>query len=136
MSAKEYKKALVLHRLERARTTLADAQTLYKTGGSTASIVNRAYYSMFYAALALLAAVDRETSKHTGVLALFDQLFVKTKILPKEMSKMLRAAFDARQTGDYEDSALLSMEAAGEILGFAEEFVESTEKRLLRGDIT
>jgi uncharacterized protein (UPF0332 family) len=130
----EYKQALILHRMERAHVTLRDAQNLYKTDGSPASIINRAYYAMFYAALALLATEDKQISKHTGVLAAFDQLFIKTKKLPKEMSKMLRAAFDARQTGDYEDSASVNIEEAKQILAFAEEFIKSVEKNLPSSD--
>ena len=70
MSDDEYKLALIQHRLERARITLHDAHNLHETNGSPASIVNRSYYAMFYAALALLASLDQEFSKHTGVLSL------------------------------------------------------------------
>jgi uncharacterized protein (UPF0332 family) len=38
--------------------------------------VSRAYYAMFYAALALLTSLGKGASKHSGALALFDQLFV------------------------------------------------------------
>ena len=48
---------------------LYGARVPKENGGSSVSIVNRAYYSIFYAALALLVTVDTEPSKHTGVLA-------------------------------------------------------------------
>lgn len=51
------KKELVKYRMERARITLDDARKLFSQDSSPASVVNRAYYSMFYAALALLATV-------------------------------------------------------------------------------
>jgi len=75
---------LVQYRMERARITFKDARSLFAHESSPASVVNRAYYSMFYAALALLATVGQQTSKHQGVLALFDQYFMKPKILPME----------------------------------------------------
>ena len=81
------KKALIRYRMKRARSTLRASQLLYKQGGDPASIVNRAYYAMFYAALALLVTIGQESSKHQGVLSLFDQHFIKAKILPKEMGK-------------------------------------------------
>ncbi|MBV6394587.1 MAG: hypothetical protein HFACDABA_00153 [Anaerolineales bacterium] len=84
-----YSKELIQYRMERARETLDTAQLLRDQNADTASIVNRAYYAMFYAALAILAAVGEETSKHSGVLALFDRHFVKTGVLPKEMGKFL-----------------------------------------------
>lgn len=132
MSGNEYKRALIQHRLERARITLRDAHNLHETDGSPASIVNRSYYAMFYAALALLASVDQESSKHTGVLSLFNETFIKTKILPIEMSKMLRKAFDVRQMGDYEDNANVNMEQAEQILKFAEQFIKIAEEKLLQ----
>jgi uncharacterized protein (UPF0332 family) len=85
---------------------------------------------MFYAALALLATVGEQTSKHQGVLALFDQHFVKTKILPKEMSKFLRKVFDMRQTADYEEEAELTREDAQMSLELAEKFISSAEEKL------
>ena len=54
---------------------------------------------MFYAALALLVTTEQESSKHQGVLALFDQYFIKSGALPKEMGKFLHHAFDSRQIG-------------------------------------
>lgn len=45
--------ALINYRLEQARTALDDAKFLLDGNRSPQSIVNRAYYAMFYAALAL-----------------------------------------------------------------------------------
>jgi len=84
---------------------------------------------MFYAALALLATIGQETSKHSGVLALFDEHFIKPKILPKEMSKFLHLAFDMRQTGDYEEEAGLTKEQALQVLDSAVQFVNFIEER-------
>jgi uncharacterized protein (UPF0332 family) len=123
-------KALIQYRMERARSTLQDAQILYEQDGNPASIVNRAYYAMFYAALALLVTVGQETAKHQGVLALFDQYFIKTKVLPKEMGKFLHHAFDTRQVGDYEDEVILTREQALRILETADQFVNSIEQKL------
>ena len=79
-----YTETLIQYRMERAHQTLNAAQLLREQNADTASIVNRAYYSMFYAALALLATIGEETSKHSGVMALFDRHFIKTGVLPKE----------------------------------------------------
>lgn len=124
-------KALIQYRIKRARATLRDAKLLYEQGGDPASVVNRAYYSMFYAALALLATRGYETSKkHQGVLALFDQHFIKPKILPAEMGKFLHHAFDTRQLGDYEEDAELSKAKAFQILESAMQFIKSIEEKL------
>lgn len=124
------KRALIRYRMKRAHATLRVAQTLLQQGEDPPSIVNRAYYAMLYAALALLATIGQQTSKHSGVLALFDQHFIKTQILPKEMGKFLHKAFDTRQTGDYEEEVEITKEQAPEVLGSAVQFVKSIEEKL------
>jgi len=54
MRGKSYKKDLIQYRLESAREMLRDAHVLKENDGSPVSIVNPAYYSVFYAALAEL----------------------------------------------------------------------------------
>ncbi len=129
---KSYKKDLIQYRLESAREMLRDARVLKENGGSPVSIVNRAYYSVFYAALALLVTVDTEPSKHAGVLAKFDELFVREGIFPKEMSRILHHAFDMRQAGDYQKSRVITREQAVEVLSSAEKFVKAIERKLTR----
>jgi uncharacterized protein (UPF0332 family) len=124
------RKALIKYRMERAWETLEDARTLLKEERTPASIINRAYYAMFYVALAMLATIGQESSKHSGVLALFDKHFMKPKILPQEMGKFLHQAFDMRQTGDYEEEAELTKADARKTLESAVEFVETIEETL------
>ena len=128
---KSYKKDLIQYRLESAREMLRDARVLQENGGSPVSIVNRAYYSVFYAALALLVTVDIEPTKHTGVLAKFDELFVRQGVLSKEMSRIIHHAFDMRQAGDYQKSRVITAEQALEVLTAAEQFVKTIEQRFL-----
>lgn len=130
---KSYKKDLIQYRLESAKEMLRDAKLLKENGGSPVSIINRAYYSVFYAALALLVTEDVEPTKHTGVLAKFDELFIREKIFPKEMSRILHHAFDMRQAGDYQKSKVITEEQAFDILNSAEEFVRVIEEKLLQG---
>ena len=127
---KSYKKDLIRYRLETAEEMLKDARVLKEHGGSPISIVNRAYYSVFYATLALLVTEDVEPSKHSGVLAKFDELFVRQGIFPKEMSRMLHRAFDMRQAGDYQKSRVITEEQALEILASAEKFIKAIKEKL------
>jgi uncharacterized protein (UPF0332 family) len=46
--------------------------------------VNRAYYAMFYAVLALLQRIGRVPSRHAGVISLFDTEFVLKAAIPAE----------------------------------------------------
>lgn len=129
---KSYQKDLVQYRLELAQEMLRDARLLKENDGSPISIVNRAYYSVFYAALALLVTADVEPNKHSGVLAKFDELFIRQGILPKEMSRIIHHAFDMRQAGDYQKSKVITEEQAVDVLTSAEEFVKTIREKLLQ----
>ena len=123
--------ALVNYRLEQAQTALEDGKFLIKGGRSPQSIVNRAYYAMFYAALALLQKVGKVPSKHTGVISLFDTEFVIRGIFPKDLSRNFHKAFEMRQIFDYHVLELASAAKAQEILQKAVSFVEAVKKYLL-----
>lgn len=88
--------------MECARRTLEDGRLLLSQG-SARSALNRAYYSAFYAARALLATRKLDSAKHSGVMSLFDREFVKTGLVERVHSKALHDLFDSRQEGDYAD---------------------------------
>lgn len=127
MTAPFERQALIAYRLEQARQTLQDARLLFENNGSPNSIINRAYYAIFYAVLALMVAGGFEVSKHSGVIARFDQEFVRSGIFPKAMSRILHRAFELRQVGDYREMLTLTRDDAGEILQDALEFIRATE---------
>jgi len=116
---------LIRHRVEQAQTALDDAAFLLNGNRSPQSIVNRTYYAMFYAVLALLQKVGKVPSKHVGVISLFDTEFVLKGIFPKEMSKDFHKAFELRQVSDYKSVTPISLEKAGETLQSATRFVEA-----------
>lgn len=91
---------LVQLRMQQAAETLHEAQILI-AGHAARGAVNRAYYAMFYAVLAVLATKGLGSSKHSGVISLFDRELVKPGILPKELSRSLHMAFERRQQADY-----------------------------------
>ena len=115
--------ALVTYRLEQADESLEAAKTLLNKK-LIRPTVNRAYYAMFYAVLALLAQGKKETSKHSGAIALFDRDFVKLGIFKKEYSRWLHDAFDLRQRCDYVAEYHASPEDAASTLNNAETFVD------------
>jgi len=88
------------YRIEQAEESLAEAELLFNSGQGFRGAVNRAYYGMFYAALALLAKTGKASSKHSGIIALFDENYVKQGIFSKELSKALHRAFEFRQMSD------------------------------------
>lgn len=113
---------LVKYRIEQAEESLEAARLLHEKALERPSL-NRAYYAMFYAVLALLATRKRETSKHSGAIALFDLEYVKPGIFPKDFSKWLHEAFDLRQRSDYSSQFQIAAEEVESILQNATSFV-------------
>ena len=67
--------------------------------------LSRLYYAAFYAARAVLATRDLDSARHGGAIALFQQHFVKTGVVPTTVARTLPRAFELRQTSDYADEA-------------------------------
>ena len=130
----ENRKALIEYRLAQARDSIREADVLDQSGMSRRSVMNRLYYAMFYAVLALLQEKEMGTSKHSGAIALFDREFVKTGTFPKEMSKALHRAFELRQKGDYMEETEVTADDVAEIRPVVEQFVASAELFLLGGN--
>jgi len=117
----------VSRRFEQATETLEAAVQLLHTGHDRDAI-NRAYYSMFYAGLALLATRMVGASKHSGVISLFGKHFVKTGEFSPEAGRHLREAFDLRQKSDYREDFDPTHEQAVEIVSHAGAFLEEAKK--------
>jgi uncharacterized protein (UPF0332 family) len=121
--------ALVRYRLEQAIETLREASLLLDQNAWRGA-QNRAYYAMFYAVLGLLATRQLGSSKHSGVLGLFDREFVKPGLLPRALSRSLRLAFNRRQSWDYGEVAELDPEEISETVKEAKLFVRAIEEFL------
>lgn len=124
--------SLVRYRLEQARAALAEAATLHDAGHSGRSVVNRAYYAMFYAALALLHDRGLSPPRHSATIALLDREFVKTGLIGVEHSKALHAAFHLRQEEDYRPFVAVGADEVQRILRDARAFVDAAETCLRR----
>jgi uncharacterized protein (UPF0332 family) len=116
---------LIRYRLEQADESLKDAKALLDATRSPRSIINRSYYAMFYAVLALLQKVGKVPRKHSGAISLFDTEFVQNGLFAKELSKDLHAIFNLRQISDYQIIEPVTLEEAEKALKRAEYFVEA-----------
>jgi uncharacterized protein len=114
---------LIGYRLSRADETLSEAQVLFDNG-YTVGVVNRVYYACFYAVSALLLTEDLASSKHSGVMSLFNQHWVKKRRVPDEMGAFYNRLYERRQSGDYKDIVSFDREDVGKWLGEAKLFVE------------
>lgn len=113
------------YRMAQSEETLAEAIRMLEAGFSPRSIVNRSYYAMFYAVLALFIQFNtpHKTSKHSGVIGIFNKEFIHTGKLDARFSKMFYDLFDERMESDYRDFAEVSEEDARNAVSAAQEFV-------------
>jgi uncharacterized protein (UPF0332 family) len=123
--------ALARHRMAQARETLAEADQLLASQAFRGA-VNRLYYAAFYAARALLATRDMDAARHTGLITLFQQHFVKTGLVPAETGKALARAFEKRQNSDYGDFATIDPADAQDLSRAVHAFVHACGELLQR----
>lgn len=130
MTVDEKKVSLIKYRLEQAKEAIDDASFLFENGRGLRSVVNRAYYAMFYSVLALLVTEPFQGSKHSGVIGYFNKHFIKEGIFPSEAGKYLNLAFAARQESDYKEFSELTMDEVRELLLHARDFIEKVREHL------
>lgn len=121
--------AVIRVRMENAEATLRDAQLLHDAG-SLRSAVNRAYYSMFYAASALALHQGLSLSKHSAVISFFHREFVKPGLLGREHGRALQKAFEDRSEADYQDYLRLTAEQVAARLVEARDFIAAVSAYL------
>jgi len=120
---------LTRYRIEKAREILKDAEDAIERGRFMLS-VNRSYYVMLTAARALLALEEKDSSKHSGVISLFNQWIVKPGNFPREISRFLAKGKGLREDADYGDFVKITEEDAQIQLERAKRFYEEAKKRL------
>lgn len=117
------------YRFQTGQEALSDARLMYENGRYK-NALNRAYYAIFHAIRAVNALTGFDSSKHSGVIAYFNQNYVKNEIFPKELSKLIRLASENREKADYLDFFIASREEAEKQIQRAEQFLEAIEKYL------
>ena len=88
---------------------------------------------MFYAILGLFLKTNvvLKTSKHTGIISMFDQAFILGGKMDKHLSKDLHKLFNARQVADYKELFEVSSEEANDALKAAGKFIEEIKRIVL-----
>lgn len=121
----------VQRRLTKA-AEFVEAARLLQDEGFEVSAADRAYYAMFYAVEALLAARDLTYSSHGAVHGAFGRLFAKTGELDPKYHRWLIHAFEGRQSATYgtdienepdRESVTRVIDQAEELLAAAREYL-------------
>ena len=116
-------KDLSRYRYERSSEELENAKAMLETGKYKLAL-NRSYYSIFHGMRAVNVLDEFDSSKHSGVIAHFNQYHVKTGDFSKEASKIIRTSSEMREHADYEDFFVASRQDAEEQVQKAQTFHE------------
>ncbi|TKJ21592.1 MAG: HEPN domain-containing protein [Promethearchaeota archaeon Loki_b32] len=109
--------------IEKAKKFMKSAKLLLDVDDFDSS-ASRIYYAMHYMVEALLLTKNLRIKSHRGLISIFGREFIKTKILPKEVGRQLKDAFDKRQIGDYEISVKINKKDIEELLKIGQRFIE------------
>ncbi len=116
-------------RTDIAKERLNYADEILKIGDFK-TVANRSYYAVFSAMRAVLALDGFDSKKHSGIIAEFRRLYLKTEIMPKELSEIIDSLVEVRQGSDYDDFYIISKEEVTAQLENARLFVLEVEKYL------
>ena len=122
-------KDLSKYRFEKALSNIGIARVLYESRDYGVAL-NRAYYAAFDAMRAVNALDGFDSSKHSGVIAHFNQTYVKTQLFPASTSSVIRKASMLREKSDYEDFYVADKEETLDTIIKVEGFLKDAETYL------
>ena len=125
---------LSLYRYSKAQEDLKASEVMLSANMYKASI-NRSYYAIFHGIRAVNALDKFDSSKHSGVIAYFNQNYVKTERFEKEASRIVKGASLLREKSDYQDFYIASKTEAREQFDRAKTFLDMVGNYLKEKEI-
>ena len=113
-------------RLDTAKERLSFADKIFEIGDYK-TVANRCYYAIFSAIRAVLALEGYDSKKHSGVISEFRKNYIKTELLPKDLSPIIDGLVEIRHGSDYDDFYIVSEQEVAEQLQNAKTFVSAVE---------
>ena len=120
---------LAFYRLEKAKEDLVRSKREFEISDYKLTL-NRSYYAIFHAIRAVNTLDGFDSSKHSVVIAHFNQFHVKTEEFPSDISKKIANAMNIRQLSDYDDFYIASKKVAEEQVQVAEDILNLVEQYL------
>ncbi|RPH34047.1 MAG: HEPN domain-containing protein [Bacteroidales bacterium] len=120
----------IKYRFHRATESFEEALILAENMRWNA-VVNRLYYSCFYAVIALLLKNNIETQTHDGARTQFSLCFIKSGKIDKKYGKLFSKLFDFRQKGDYGDLYDFDEATVSPLISQVKDFIKEIEKIVL-----
>ncbi len=124
------KKDLINYRIVRAKDTYDDAMILAEKEKWN-STINRLYYAVYYAVMALLLDSELKPTTHNGAKSNFSEYFIKTGKVDSKYGKLYSQLFTWRQKGDYDDLYDFHKEKVVPYFEPVNDFISLIEKMLV-----
>lgn len=122
-------RALSNARYEHALECLDSAKLLLNSENYK-SAANRSYYAVFHAMRAVLAFDGIDMKHHSGVIAEFRRLYIKSGVFDRRFSTIISVLFSIRQDSDYDDFFVISKAEVLEQIENAEFFLAGVKSFL------
>jgi uncharacterized protein (UPF0332 family) len=123
------KKEIIRYRLDQAEDTILDVDLLIQHDRLLAA-VNRIYYGIFYALLALSTKYSYETSKHAQLIGWFNKNFIHTGIFEETVGQIVNKSFNRRTKSDYDTFVDFEKENIEGMFQEMKEFIDAIKKHL------
>lgn len=117
---------LAEYRMARAREMLSASESNLEIGQLKTSL-NRSYYAIFHAMRSANALKGFDSSKHSGVIAFFTKEYLKTDIMDRSLSAIIKESSFCREKSDYDDFYVASRAETEKQLKKAQYFVQQVE---------
>ena len=114
---------------------LRTAESEFQQAADYLVVANRAYYAVFYAANAVLAARGLQRSKHPGVLSNFRELFIKTGEIEAPYLRDYEETMKRRHVSDYDLNSGINADFVRVGLEAAQRFLSRIERYLVVGGL-
>ena len=124
------KKESIEYRIERSFQSAEEAKSAI-AAGHLFSAENRIYYACFYEVVALLLTRNHSSSKHGGIMGIFNREFVNTGLVDVDLGRFYGRMFEYRQKADFGDPDSFDSGQVEKWLTTASLFVDSLEKLFL-----
>jgi uncharacterized protein (UPF0332 family) len=118
---------LIQYRLDEAKDTQTDVALLISHDRLRAAI-NRIYYGMFYALLALGLKYNFETSKHLQLLGWFNKNFIHEGLIDTKYGKIINKAYNRRTKGDYDSYIEFDIDMINEMFVEMKDFINAIDE--------
>lgn len=115
--------------IRKAETKLNTAKILFEEE-IYEDAISRAYYSMYYAAKALLRTRNIFTKTHKGLISKLGLEFVKNGEIEAEYASMIATVEERRERADYDAYYEPSRDEAEKIIEDVERFLERIKKAI------